>query len=50
MIAPHKNGRKKPRTEDGGKLRSYRRQWKVNGFLPGFKIPGDLLFSIRVLC
>jgi len=29
MIAPHKKGRKKPRTQDGRKLRPYRRRWKV---------------------
>jgi transposase len=29
MIAPHRMGRKKPRTQDGRKLRRYRRRWKV---------------------
>jgi transposase len=29
MIAPHKGGRKKPRTQDGRKLRRYKRRWKV---------------------
>ena len=29
MIAPHRKGRKKPRTQDGRKLRRYRRRWKV---------------------
>ena len=29
MIAPHRKGRKKPRTQDGRKLRPYRRRWKV---------------------
>jgi len=29
MIAPHRRGRKKPRTQDGRKLRCYRRRWKV---------------------
>ena len=29
MIAPHRMGRKKPRTQDGRKLRCYRRRWKV---------------------
>ncbi len=29
MIAPHRRGRKKPRTQDGRPLRRYRRRWKV---------------------
>jgi transposase len=29
MVAPHRMGRKKPRTQDGRKLRCYRRRWKV---------------------
>jgi len=29
LIAPHKRNRKKPRTQDGRKLRRYRRRWKV---------------------
>ena len=29
MVAPHRKGRKKPRTQDGRKLRCYRRRWKV---------------------
>lgn len=29
MIAPHRMGRKKPKTQDGRKLRPYRRRWKV---------------------
>jgi transposase len=29
MIAPHRRGRKKPNTQDGRKLRRYRRRWKV---------------------
>ena len=29
MIAPHRKGRKKPNTQDGRKLRRYRRKWKV---------------------
>jgi len=28
MIAPHRKGRKKPKTQDGRKLRRYRRRWK----------------------
>lgn len=31
-IAPHRNGRKKPKTQDGRKLRRYRRRWKVERF------------------
>ena len=29
MVAPHRRGRKKPQTQDGRKLRCYRRRWKV---------------------
>ena len=29
MIAPHRCNRCKPRTQDGRKLRRYRRRWKV---------------------
>ena len=29
MVAPHRRGRKKPKTQDGRKLRPYRRRWKV---------------------
>jgi transposase len=29
MIAPHKNNRKKAKTQDGRPLRRYRRRWKV---------------------
>jgi len=29
MVAPHRRARKKPKTQDGRKLRPYRRRWKV---------------------
>lgn len=29
LIVPHRKNRKKPRTQDGRKLRRYRRRWKV---------------------
>jgi transposase len=29
MIAPHRRNRTKPRTQDGRKLRRYKRRWKV---------------------
>jgi len=29
MIAPHRRGRKKPKTQDGRPLRRYRRRWKI---------------------
>ena len=29
LIAPHRKNRKKPRTQDGRKLRRYRRRWKI---------------------
>lgn len=29
MIAPHKQNRKKPKTQDGRTLRRYKRRWKV---------------------
>jgi transposase len=32
MIAPHRGNRKKKKTQDGRKLRRYRRRWKVERF------------------
>jgi len=32
MIAPHRANRKKPKTQDGRKLRRYRRRWKIERF------------------
>ncbi len=29
MIAPHRRNRKKPRIQDGRKLRRYERRWKI---------------------
>lgn len=29
MIAPHRRGRVKPKTQDGRRLRRYKRRWKV---------------------
>ena len=29
LIAPHKRNRKKPKTQDGRKLRRYKRRWKI---------------------
>jgi transposase len=29
MIAPHRTNRSKPKTQDGRKLRRYRRRWKI---------------------
>jgi transposase len=29
MIAPHRHNRKKAKTQDGRKLRRYKRRWKV---------------------
>jgi transposase len=29
MIAPHRRNRKKPRTQEGRKLRRYKRRWKI---------------------
>jgi transposase len=37
MIAPHRRGRKKPRTQDGRKLRCYRRSWKVERLFAGLQ-------------
>jgi transposase len=40
MIAPHRNNRKKPKTQDGRKLRRYRRRWKIErlfAWLPNFR-------------
>ena len=30
VIAPHRSNRKKPKTQDGRKLRRYRRRWKID--------------------
>ena len=32
MISPHKRNRKKAKTQDGRKLRRYKRRWKVERF------------------
>ena len=32
MIAPHRRNRSKPKTQDGRKLRRYKRRWKVERF------------------
>ena len=32
LIAPHRNNRKKPKTQDGRKLRRYKRRWKIERF------------------
>ncbi len=32
LIAPHKSNRKKQKTQDGRKLRRYKRRWKVERF------------------
>ena len=32
LIAPHRGGRKKSKTQDGRKLRRYKRRWKVERF------------------
>lgn len=32
MIAPHRNNRKKKKTQDGRKLRRYKRRWKIERF------------------
>lgn len=29
LVAPHRKGRKKPKTQDGRKLRCYKRRWKI---------------------
>jgi transposase len=29
LVCPHRKGRKRPATQDGRKLRRYRRRWKV---------------------
>ena len=29
LICPHRRGRKRPKTQDGRKLRRYRRRWKI---------------------
>lgn len=36
MIAPHKSNRKKPKTQDGRKLRRYKRRWKIERLFAWF--------------
>lgn len=36
MVAPHKDNRKKPRTQDGRELRRYRTRWKVERLFAWF--------------
>jgi len=40
LICPHRRNRKKPKTQDGRKLRRYRRRWKIertNAWLQDFR-------------
>ena len=40
LVCPHRRNRKKPKTQDGRKLRRYRRRWKVErtfAWLGGFR-------------
>jgi transposase len=40
LIAPHKSNRVKPATQDGRKLRRYRRRWKIerlNAWLQNYR-------------
>ncbi len=40
LIAPHRRNRKKPKTQDGRKLRRFKRRWKVerlNAWLQNFR-------------
>jgi transposase len=32
MISPHRENRKRPKTQDGRKLRRYKRRWKIERF------------------
>lgn len=36
MIAPHRRNRKKPKTQDGRKLRRYKRRWKIERLFAHF--------------
>ncbi len=46
MIAPHRRNRKKEKTQDGRKLRRYKRRWNIErGYLPGFKTSGGWWFA-----
>jgi hypothetical protein len=42
LIVPHKANRKRPKTQDGRKLRRYRRRWKVERSSPGCTTSEDL--------
>ena len=43
LIAPHRSNRKKARTQDGRKLRCYRRRWKVERLFAWFQNYGRIL-------
>ena len=46
MIAPHRRGRKKSPTQDGRKLRRYRRRWKVERLFAWLQM---LLLGLQVV-
>jgi hypothetical protein len=41
MIAPHKRNRIRSRTQDGRKLRRYKRRWKVERLFACYRISGE---------
>lgn len=49
MIAPHRQNRKKPKTQDGSPLRRYKRRWTIEYFFLAAKF---LLYcsSSRTIC
>ena len=38
LVCPHRAGRKRKATQDGRKLRRYRRRWKIERSTPGYKL------------
>jgi hypothetical protein len=50
LIAPHRRGRKKSSTQDGRKLRRYRRRWKVECLFAWLAQFQDVGCSLRIPC
>ena len=49
LIAPHRENRRKQCTQDGRKLRRYKRRWKVNVCSLGFKTSDVWVFATNTM-
>jgi transposase len=50
MISPHRIGRKRPRTQDGRKLRRYERRWLVERFFAWLQWQRRLVQGVPARC